>query len=125
MYINRKGLQFSRRDTFDYSTLGDLMVTWLEKFKEHGKYGCPYYYLEKAVGFKEFPDIYTDEDIDAGLELMYGDIDDLIWALDDENAPDSDLTLSYEEWLKMEESYQKERDDKLKLFALLYQMLWR
>ena len=124
MYINREGLQFSRRDTFDYSTLGDTMIAWLEKFKEHGKYGCPYYYLEKAVGNKEFPDIYTDEDIDAGLELMNKDIDDLIWALDDDNSPEL-LDLPREEWLRINEQYEQDREDKLKLFALLYQMLWR
>jgi hypothetical protein len=117
MYINRKGLQFSRRDTFDYTTLGDLMIAWLEKFKEHGKYGCPFEYLPEG-------DSHTDEEIEAGIKTMYKEIDDLIWALDDSNSPEL-LDLPYKEWLPMQRKYEYERMEKLKLFPKLYQLLWR
>jgi hypothetical protein len=117
MYINRKGLQFSRRDTFDYTTLGDLMIAWLEKFKEHGKHGCPMGYLPEGYS-------HTDEEIEAGIKTMYKEIDDLIWALDDSNSPEL-LDLPYEEWLPMQRKYEYERMEKLKLFPKLYQLLWR
>lgn len=119
MYINRKGLQFSRGDTFDYSSLGEVMIAWLEKFKEHGKNGCNSIYLPDREDGS-----YTDEEIEAGIELFYKDIDDLIWALDDDNSPEL-LDLPYDEWLPMQRKYEDERMEKLKLFPKLYQLLWR
>jgi hypothetical protein len=120
MYINRKGLQFSRGDTFDYSTLGEVMIAWLEKFKEHGKHGCPFDYLSEGGEGGS----HTDEEIEAGIQTMYKEIDDLIWALDDSNSPDL-LDLPFEQWLPMQRKYEYERMEKLKLFPKLYQLLWR
>jgi hypothetical protein len=37
MYINRKGLQFSNRDVWDYSTLETIIVAWVKKFYNYSK----------------------------------------------------------------------------------------
>lgn len=118
MKINRHGLQFGYNDIWDYTTLGDVMTRWLKKFREHGKYGCPSAYLPES----ETGD-YTDEQIESGLKQMYQDIDDLIWALDDENEPVWG-NESWEEYRIKLDKYDKERQEKLQLFAKLYTMLW-
>jgi len=82
MKINRHGLQFGCRDVWDYTYLGDVMVRWLKTFKKHGKMGCPSQYLPPS----DTGD-YSDEQIEEGLQKLYKDIDDLIWALEDEHEP--------------------------------------
>jgi len=122
MKINRHGLQFGSMDVFDYTTLGDVMTRWLEKFMEHGKIGCPQYYLNKVVIREDGS--YTDEEIEKGIELFYDDVEKLIWALDDTNEP----VWGNEPWGQYKvklEKYDEERKEALALFADLYTMLWR
>lgn len=86
MYINRKGIQFSKRDTFDCSTLGNIIVSWLKKFKEDYKEnpfeGCPVDYLPKDK--VEF----SDDEFSEGQALFIADIDKMIWAFSVDNMPE-------------------------------------
>ena len=54
MHTNRKGLQFSRRDVYDYSTLTSVVARWLEKFIEvsrpHPFSHAPHYYVDNNGG---------------------------------------------------------------------------
>jgi len=118
MKINRHGLQFGYRDVWDYTYLGDVMVRWLKTFKKHGKMGCPSQYLPPS----DTGD-YSDEQIEEGLQKLYKDIDDLIWALEDEHEPIWG-NESWEDYKVKLEKYDKERQEKLQLFAKLYTMLW-
>ena len=119
MKINRHGLQLGYRDVWDYTYLGDVMVRWLKTFKKHGKMGCPSQYLPPS----DTGD-YSDEQIEEGLQKLYKDIDDLIWALEDEHEPPIWGNESWEDYKVKLEKYDKERQEKLQLFAKLYTMLW-
>ena len=87
MHINRKGLQFSKRDTFDYSTLSIIIIEWLKRFKEdhssHPFSGCPSCYIEHPL-----PSHPTDEEIQKGRDQFYSDIDEMIWAFEVDDMPD-------------------------------------
>lgn len=86
MHINRKGLQFSRRDTWDNSTLAAIIVKWLQAFKRdytsHPCKGCPFDYID--VSKSE----HTEEEINKGQALFMADIDEMIWAFSVDDMPE-------------------------------------
>jgi hypothetical protein len=51
MYINRKGVQFSNRDVWDYAPMEKIIVAWVKKFYDYSK---DYEYAGVPVGF--YPD---------------------------------------------------------------------
>ena len=126
MYINRHGLQFSTSDTFDYTTLGELMVKWLERFKEDYQNpdlmsGIPNFYLEQ----KEDPNDFNDEELEQAKQLFIKDIDDVVEALIDmEDEPDFD-NYPQHQWSSVLQEHYRKREEQLMKFARIYTMLWR
>lgn len=131
MYINREGLQFSRMDKLDYSTMSNIFITWLKGFKElhktHPFKGCPSSYLPPYNG--EHP---SDEVIEGACEAFYRDIDKLLYALEDE-LPDMPSEEEGEDvlnrpadegWLEECREHEKRVEEGLALFPKLYQHLW-
>lgn len=128
MHLNRKGIQFSKRDTFDYSTLSEIIVAWLEKFKEdHAKHpfaGCPAGYITEQRPL-------TDKEIEEGQEQFYRDIEEMIWAFKAEEMPGNcwltdPVNNSFRgnlDWNKI--NIHKSRVEKgRKLFAEKFDSLW-
>lgn len=119
MHINRHGLQFSRRDTFDYTSLGSVMASWLRKFQEHGKWGCNQRWLPDS------PDgSYTDEQIEAGIAAMNKDIDRIIFFLENDDVDHMDYA-DQDDWLAAHKKFEQDREEVLKLFAEIYPLMWR
>ena len=130
MYLNRKGIQFSKRDTFDYSTLSEIIVAWLEKFKEdHAKHpfaGCPSVYID--VTEQRHP---TDKEIERGREQFHRDIEEMIWAFKAEEMPENcwltePVNNSFRgklDWDKIN-SHKSRVEKGRKLFAEKFDNLW-
>lgn len=130
MYINRHGLQFSQRDTWDSSTLAAIIVKWLQAYKQdyakHSYKGCPACYLANGSDC-------TYEEIEAGQALFMSDIDKMIWAFSVDDIPDDcwliepleDKPIGSGEldWPKIE-SHRSLRAEGMKLFAERFDSLW-
>lgn len=119
MRIENGEIEFDRKDVWDYSVLGNIMIKWLETYKKYHN-NCPVSYLIKTIGGNNI-EIAKKEDHEAADNAFIKDIDDLIWALGN-NEPEHPDNIS--KWLKELEKYEKERKEKLKLFAKLYLDLW-
>jgi hypothetical protein len=62
MYINRKGLQFSNRDVWDYSTLETIIVAWVKKFYDYSK--------DHDFGFGGVPVGFYPDDVELDDEAL-------------------------------------------------------
>ena len=131
MYMNREGLQFSKQDLSDYSTLSDIIIKWLEGFKEYHKVhpfaGVPARYIDD--GFE-----HSDEQVDEGIKEFHEEIDKVIYALKDElpehpepleeNVNWNVKTEADKVWLKQCEEHEKKVREGLELFGQIYTNLW-
>ena len=71
MHTNRKGLQFSSKDVYDYSTLTSVMAAWLEKFIE----------VSRTHPFAHAPRYYVDNnggDVDIAFEKWINDLQETL-----------------------------------------------
>lgn len=93
MYQNRKGIQFSVKDTWSLdTTLNAIILSALTKFKEvitdpsrKDWVGVPSLVL--ADLYPDHQDNFTDEQLEGGSKLWLEIIDKMIYAFDTKNEP--------------------------------------
>lgn len=133
MYRNRKGINFSKRDSFDHGSLTHIIVAWLRNFKKHYSEtewaGVPCNILCEL-----FPDTveFSDEQMAVGTDKFLSEIDEMIWAFEVDDMPEDCYLIEptdedpFGGKLNMPLIY-AHRDRKqagLDLFAKRYQNLW-
>lgn len=136
MYINRKGLQFSRRDSFDHGSLTPIITEWLRNFKMHYS-ESEWAGVPNSIMCELFPETveFSDDQLQVGTDKFISDIDEMIWAFEVDDMPD-DCWLVEPDWsddfhfgggeldIDKIESHQNRKQAGIDLFAKRYQTLW-
>lgn len=119
-----QSILFERHDVWDYSTLGNIMVSWLKAFKEHfgDKQGVSARYLYMVNPHPEDSN-WKDEEHAQAQALFNADIDKLIYALEDEMEEGAE-DESTEEFGKRYDEHNERVSEGLKLFPEIFQELW-
>lgn len=133
MYINRKGLQFSKRDSFDNGSLTPIITEWLRNFKKHYSESS-FMGVPNNILCELFPDTkeYNDKQMQAGIDRFLSDIDEMIWAFEVDEMPDDCYLVNptdedpFGGELNMPLIYdhRERKQAGLDLFANRYQNLW-
>lgn len=132
MYTNRKGIQFSKRDSYDSCILSKIIVNWLKNFQKHYT-NCSWAGVPSTIMTELFPDVTTfdDEHLQKGTDQFIKEIDEMIWAFEADEYSDDCWDIdpgcklgSGKLNMNKLEIHAKRKQDGIDLFAKRFQNLW-